>query len=89
MKTIVIEKYKSLPCSFKTFTIDGKKASRDDFGNVITSGLPKDGTCGCYFKPKMPTEEILEKYNLTLKEYSDICEELEEKSYVGSCGWCW
>ena len=26
--------------------------------------------------------------NITLEEYNKICDELEDKLCVGSCGWC-
>ena len=46
---------------------------------------PRDGS---HFDPKPPTKEVLDKYNITDKEYYNICNELEDKLCVGSCGWC-
>lgn len=40
------------------------------------------------FDPKPPTEEVLNRYNITEEEYYNICNELECKLCVGSCGWC-
>lgn len=41
-----------------------------------------------HFDPKPPTKEVLNRYNITDKEYYDICNELESELYVGRCGWC-
>lgn len=41
-----------------------------------------------HFDPKPPTEEVLNRYNITEEEYYNICNELECKLCVGSCGWC-
>ena len=40
------------------------------------------------FEPKLPTSEVLQRYNITVDEYNTICTELENKLYVGKCGWC-
>ena len=41
-----------------------------------------------HFDRRPPTKEVLDKYNITEKEYDTICDELEDKLCVGSCGWC-
>lgn len=41
-----------------------------------------------HFDPKPPTKEVLNRYNITDKEYYDICNELESELCVGRCGWC-
>lgn len=84
-----IENFRYLPCSLKVFTINGKDANYEDFGEQLMNGKScMDGECGCEFRPKMPTEEVLEKYGITLGEYSKIAMELKDKLYVFSCGWC-
>lgn len=40
------------------------------------------------FFPKLPTEDILNKYNISVSEYDEIAEHLEMKLSFGSCGWC-
>jgi hypothetical protein len=40
------------------------------------------------FIPKMPTDEVLEKYSINLKEYAEICDKLRWELAVGECGWC-
>lgn len=92
---LVIEPFDALPCELEVFTINGKKADSFDFG--MTSDHKEDygddeiaayGCCDRHFESEPPTEEVLHKYNITEKEYYDICCELENKLYVGSCGWC-
>lgn len=41
-----------------------------------------------YFEPIPPAKEVLHKYNITEEEYYKICDELEDKLYVGHCEWC-
>lgn len=88
---IEIKPYYALPCSLEVFTINGKEADESDFGD---SGDDSPGTaepygCGDHrFHGKMPTQKILDKYKISVDEYSTIVSELEEKLAVGSCGWC-
>nr|DAU11684.1 MAG TPA: hypothetical protein [Bacteriophage sp.] len=92
---LVIESFYALPCELKVFTINGKKANSFDFG--MTSDHKEDydddeiaAYCCCdrYFESVCPTEKVLRKYNITKKEYYDICRELENKLHVDRCGWC-
>ena len=92
---LVIEPFDALPCELKVFTINGKKANSFDFG--MTSDHKEDydddeiAAYGCYdryFESKPPTEKVLHKYNITKKEYYDICRKLENKLHVGCCDWC-
>ena len=88
---LVIEPFNALPCELETFTINGKKASSFDFGNTfdhINGEKEVYGCCNMYFEPNPPAEEILHKYNITEEEYYKICDELEDKLYVGRCEWC-
>lgn len=92
---LVIEPFDTLPCGLEVFTINGKKAKSFDFG--ITYDHKEDydddeiaayGCCNMYFESEPPTEKVLHKYNITEKEYYDICRELENKLHVGCCDWC-
>ena len=89
MVEIKIEKQKWLPCSCKEFTINGKAASPSDFGTFESGGDSYDGTCYRKFHHGYPTTEILQKYGITLEEFREVCEKLEDELYVGSCGLCW
>ena len=88
---LVIEQMYALPCSLEVFTINGKTAYQDDFGDTYDHGSEsaEEYECGdMHFDRKPPTKEVLDKYNITEKEYDTICDELEDKLYVGGCGWC-
>lgn len=88
---VVIETYDALPCSCETFTINGIDADKDDFGSTVDmdSENAEEYACGDrQFVPQMPTDEVLEKYSINLKEYAEICDKLQCALAVGSCGWC-
>ena len=91
---LVIEPFDALPCVLKIFTINGKDADSYDFGSTVDHKEECDDEIadyGCYnryFESEPPTEEVLHKYNITEEEYYKICDELENKLYVGSCEWC-
>lgn len=89
MITIEIERREWLPCALKVFKINGKDASEDDFGETNIGGSARDGTCHASFIHGYPTTEVLEKYGITLEEFKEVCEALEDKLYVGACGCCW
>lgn len=88
---LIIEPFDALPCELKIFTINGEKANSDDFGDTLDhiNGAREPYCCSnMYFEPKLPIKEVLDKYNITEEEYHNICNELENKLYVGTCGWC-
>lgn len=88
---LIIKPYNSLPCELEMFTINGKTAEYRDFGSVFDHNESEKEPYGCgdmYFEPKLPTSEVLQRYNITVDEYNTICIELENKLYVGKCGWC-
>jgi hypothetical protein len=88
-KGVVIERFNSLPCSLRTFTIGGIVADEDDFGEKeFRDGNCRDNSCGCTFIPGEPTKEVLEKYKINEEDFYNICEELVNKLYVSSCGLC-
>lgn len=93
-KHVVMEPYGGLPCELMTFTINGMKADIDDFGCSFDSDWEnaEPYCCGCHIFERCKTAQqmqlAMEKYDLTAKEYDDICEQLEDVLYVGSCGWC-
>ena len=91
MVKVVAKAYHALPCSLEVFTINGENAYTDDFGDSYDDS-PEDAEpygCGCHvFKGKMPTTEVLNKYGISLSEYSEIVTILETELFVGNCGWC-
>lgn len=88
---LVIKPFDALPCSLEIFTINGKTADQDDFGDTYDHDAESSDEYACmdmHFDRKPPTKEVLDKYNITEKEYDTICYELEYRLHVGGCGWC-
>lgn len=86
-----IKTHHALPCRTEVFTINGKGAEQNDFGDTYDHHCEDAEPYACadmHFDPKPPTEEVLNRYNITEEEYYNICNELECKLCVGSCGWC-
>ena len=88
---VEIKPYHGLPCALEVFTINGEKAQESDFGEGRDDSpeSAEDYACGDHqFHPKLPTQEVLDKYKINLSEYAEICGKLESALSVGSCGWC-
>lgn len=88
---VIIKPLHSLPCRLEVFTINGKSAEQNDFGDMYDHDTESAEPYACadmHFDSKPPTKEVLDKYNITEKEYDIICDELEDKLWVGRCGWC-
>lgn len=88
---LIIKPFYALPCSLEVFTINGKGADPDDFGDMYDHDTESSEPYACtdmHFDPKSPTKKVLDKYNITKEEYYNICNELECKLHVGCCGWC-
>lgn len=88
---VIIERFEYMPCELKIFTINGKKANKNDFGEISTHGKSDEDFCECvdmYFESNPPMEKVLNKYNITEEEYYNICNKLEDELYVGDCEWC-
>ena len=88
---LVIKPYRELPCRLDIFSINGKDAEQEDFGEVYDHDKESAEPYGCgdmYFEQEPPTKEVLDKYNITEEEYYYICNELECKLGIGCCGWC-
>lgn len=86
---LIIESCHALPCNLKVFKINGKDADQDDFGDTYDAENSEIYSCAdMRFDPKSSTKEILNKYHITEEEYCSICNELQCKLCVGSCGWC-
>lgn len=77
-----------LPCELEIFKINDIEADIEDFGETERSGNCMDYTCSQTFNPKFPTEEVLEKYGINLKDYSEICDRLKDELHVPRCGTC-
>ena len=89
LKLIVESHGRYLPCALSKFTINGIAADEDDFGDTETDPQDEPYTCKNHrFVPKMPSQEVLNKYKIGLGDYAEICSALKETLYVGYCGMC-
>lgn len=89
---VVIKPYNALPCELEMFEIKGKKASEEDFGNGYDA-CPEEAEeygCGCWrFRADLAkAPQAMKKYGLTVEEFTEVCEMLENALWVGECGWC-
>lgn len=78
-------------CSLETFMINDIKADYDDFGYKMDTNHSIAEPYGCgnmEFIPNEPTQEILDKYNITEAEYKEICYRLVEELSYHKCGLC-
>lgn len=78
-------------CETEIFTVNGINATYEDFGEKYDHDTENAEDYGCgdmQFDMNPPTEEVLEKYKITLNEYYQICEKLSEGLHFGECGWC-
>lgn len=88
---ITMKHISSLPCRLEKFTINGKKAEQSDFGDTYDHRIADAEPYECadmQFEPKPATREILNKYEINLEEYKEVCMKLCEELCVGRCGWC-
>ena len=79
-------------CSTEIFTINGVDATASDFG-ISEDLAPWDaGACSCgnhTFRPyEHPTDEVLKKYNINKKQFTDIAYELADGLSFGKCSLC-
>ena len=78
-------------CSTSVFEINGVRADSYDFGDQYDASPETAEPYGCgnmVFCPKPATEEVLQKYKISVTEYGEVCSELQEKLSFGECGWC-
>lgn len=77
-------------CSLEVFEINDIKADYNDFGtkeDVDSYNAPDYGCGNMQFTPKLATQKVLDKYQITIDDYKKICEELDCLSF-GHCCWC-
>lgn len=78
-------------CSLKEFTINGIKAHEEDFVDKFDHDQEntEDYACGDMEADIiLATEEVLQKYSITLEEYNTIADDVSEKVSFGCCGGC-
>lgn len=89
---IKIETYRALPCHTSVFKINNIDADYCDFGSMDNGGCIEYECQNMRFIPEYRSKEkrdaAVKKYGITVEEYLEICNILEDKLYVGACGWC-
>ena len=66
-------------------------ADLSDFGWLKQVSSPPEDmqSCGGHvFVSKEPTQEVTEKYDITLEEYAEILQRLADELTFGGCDWC-
>lgn len=87
-----IKTHHALPCRTEVFTINGKSAEQNDFGDTYDHHHEDAEPYACadmHFDPKPPTKEVLNRYNITEEEYRVICYELKRVLREGKCDSCY
>lgn len=85
---VILEVFACL-CELRKFTIDDMHANYDDFGDKFDTLYSEEYGCGnMKFFPKPATQDVLDKYRISIDEYNAITQELEKKLSFGSCNWC-
>lgn len=78
-------------CRMSSFVVNGIRADAYDFGDSYDDDPENAVDCGCgyrVFKGFPPRKEVLKKYNISEKEYSEIVDKLESGLSFGNCGLC-
>ena len=85
-----IEVYGSL-CSLSEFKINGIDAEEEDFVDKYDHSpeTAEDYACGdMQADIILATDEVLNKYGISVTEYNEIARQVSEKVSFGCCGWC-
>lgn len=86
---LICESYGAL-CELSRFEINGTDASYRDFGTKedIAENYDDYGCGNMRFIAKPATQKILDKYNINVDEYNEVCEKLDKELSFGCCSWC-
>ena len=79
-----------LPCAAETFIVNGIDAEVEDFGECkdLVDEAYKSNCKNRQFVKALPTDEVLAKYGLNLKQYAAVCAKLETTFAIGWCTQC-
>lgn len=78
-------------CSASEFTVKGKEADQMDFGeggDLDPENAEEYGCGNWHFSVRLPTQDVLDKYGITVDEYNTISSALEENLSFGRCSYC-
>jgi len=85
-----IEAYDAL-CELSVFEINSIPADYGDFGEKYDADPENACDYGCgnmQFFPQPATDEVLNKYNISIDEYNEVADVLCDKLSLGACSWC-
>lgn len=76
----------------KVFRINDIDADIEDFGECYDDDKYSAPDYGCgnmrFHQYDEPSVETLNKYNINITEWEEICDKLDTKLYVGRCADC-
>ena len=78
-------------CGMEEFVVNGVEADAEDFVDKYDHSPETAEPYGCgnmRADVKVPTSEVLRKYNITIGEYQIIAADISDKLSFGRCGWC-
>lgn len=87
---VELEAYGSL-CSLQTFTINGIEAEEEEFVEKYDHCPDEAEDYGCGdMRAEIieASENVLERYKISIEDYNEIAEKVSELVSFGSCGWC-
>lgn len=78
-------------CYCPVFNIKGCPSDTSDFGDwddIDRFNAPYKGCGNMKFTPRLPSQKVLDKYNIGVDEYAEIAHALEEGLSFGRCRLC-
>ena len=76
----------------RVFRINDIEADIEDFGKCYDDDRYSAPDYGCsnmrFHRYDEPSSEVLNKYNISCTEWDIICDQLDNKLYMGRCAYC-
>ena len=76
----------------KVFRINSIEADIEDFGKCYDDDVYSAPDFGCgnmrFHRYDEPPSGVLDKYNINIIEWETICDQLDNKLYMGRCALC-
>ena len=85
---IQLKMNETMPCEVEEFSINGKRAKVEDFGNLFSHKMEKDACTCIKFEPLPYGSLITKRYKLTEDEYDEVCSFLEDNTFMSCCSKC-
>ena len=84
---LVVNTSKDNPRNIEFFTINGIEANIEDFGEVTEQHIKYYKHSRISFAGKTPSSEILNKYKITISEYTEVINHLDTIIVLGIREW--